>query len=223
VVRLLSPVTLRKFDGGRRPIEAAAARQGVDELNLVRLWLRGDRQAALALWDHFMPLVRALLARALGPGERLADALQEIFLRIFHKGRTLRDPERLRGFVVTITVHYIRSEFRKSRLRRFVQLPLGRHPPEQLVVRVEPEARLAVGALYRALDDLPTDERLAFTLRFFEGMEITEAAALMGISAATFKRRLAAAKRRLWAATGEDPWLAPYLAVNGGRPGGGNA
>jgi RNA polymerase sigma-70 factor (ECF subfamily) len=195
----------------------------VDELDLARLWLRGDRQAALALWHHFMPLVRGLLVRALGPGQKVADALQEIFLRIFHKGRTLRDPERLRSFIVAITVHYIRSEFRKTRLRRFVQLPLGRHAPEEVLVRVEPEARLAVGALYRALDDLPADERLAFTLRFFEGVEVTEGAALMGISAATFKRRVAAAKRRLWAATGEDPWLAPYLAGNGRRPGGGNA
>jgi hypothetical protein len=59
VVRLLSPVTLRKFDGGRRPIEAAAARQSVDELDLARLWLRGDRQGALAPWDHFRPLVSA--------------------------------------------------------------------------------------------------------------------------------------------------------------------
>jgi RNA polymerase sigma-70 factor (ECF subfamily) len=72
---------------------------------------------------------------------------------------------------------------------------------------------LALRALYRALDALPTDERLAFTLRFFENVELPEGARLAGTSLATFKRRIAAAKLRLWSLTGEDPILAPYLAA----------
>ena len=59
-------------------------------------------------------------------------------------------------------------------------------------------------------------DRLAFTLRYIEGLELTEAATLTNASLATFKRRLHSARQRLWILTGQDPLLAPYLS---GRPG----
>jgi RNA polymerase sigma-70 factor (ECF subfamily) len=118
--------------------------------------------------------------------------------------------------VVAITVHYIRSQFRKRRVRRLFGLygdpGMPAAPLPEAVAN--PAAPLALRALYRALDRLPTDERLAFTLRFFEGAELAEGAQLASVSVATFKRRLTAAKRRLWTLTGEDPLLAPYLATD---------
>lgn len=179
------------------------------ELALAHLLLRGERTAAPALWDYFLPLVRGLLARALGPDAEVEDALQDIFFRIFHKGRTLRDPAQLRSFVVAVTLHHIRSEFRRRRVRRIMRLTGDSETFEER--SSQPGAVLAVRSLYRALDRLPSDERLAFTLRFFEGMELSEAAEATGTSLATFKRRVQAAKQRLWALTGEDPFLAPYL------------
>ena len=198
-----------------RPATDGADRE-LDELDLARTWLRGDREAADALWTHFAPLVRGILARAFGPGAENEDALQEIFLRIFHKGRTLREPASLRSFVVAVTVHYLRSDFRKRRLRRLVRLAGWREMPQPEGAVSQPAAALALRSLYRALDRLSARERLAFGLRFFEGAELAEAAALTGVSLATFKRTLAAAKRRLWELTGEDPWLAPYLGSNEG-------
>jgi RNA polymerase sigma-70 factor, ECF subfamily len=187
---------------------------------------RGETRAAAALWDHFAPLVRGLLLRALGPDEDVEDALQDVFLRVFHKGRALRDPALLRGYVVAVTIHHIRSQFRRRRVRRaFAELTaLGRRSEPA----IDPGPGLAVRALYRALDRLPTDERLAFSLRFFEGAEIAEAAALLETSPATFKRRLAAAKQRLWTLSGEDVALAPYLrgptdGVEASDDGGGRA
>jgi RNA polymerase sigma-70 factor (ECF subfamily) len=195
-----------------RPAPESAER-ALFELDLARTWLGGEQAAAAALWRHFAPAVRGMLVRALGPGADMEDALQEIFLRVFAKGRTLRDPARLRSFVVAIAVHYIRSEFRKRRLRRLVRLSReGDLPEPHGAATPQPAAHMALRNLYRALDRLPARERLAFTLRFFEGAELAEGAALMATSVATFKRSLSAAKARLWALTGEDPWLAPYLS-----------
>jgi RNA polymerase sigma factor (sigma-70 family) len=182
------------------------------EVALAQALLRGDRAAGAALWDHFAPLVRGLLARALGPDEGVEDALQEIFLRVFHKSKTLRDPSRLRSFVVAVSVHFIRSELRKRRLRRAIMLPLGRNtaPAAETSTAAVAAPRLALAALYRALDELTVGERLAFTLRFFEGARLEEGAALSGMSLATFKRRLVAAKRALWERARTDPWLSSY-------------
>jgi DNA-directed RNA polymerase specialized sigma24 family protein len=52
-------------------------------------------------------------------------------------------------------------------------------------------------------------------VRYIEGVELTEGAALLRVSLPTFKRRLQAARARLWASTGHDPVLAPYLAAPG--------
>ena len=163
------------------------------------------------LWDYFSPLVRGLLARAFGPDEGVEDALQEIFLRVFHKGKTLRDPARLRSFIVAVTVHFIRSELRKRRLRRAIMLPLPRRAPPPESTEPAGTPRLALAALYRALDALPVGERLAFTLRFLEGASLEEAAALAEMSLATFKRRLLAARRAVWARAIADPWLSSYV------------
>ncbi len=200
------------------PVDRAPVRDGPQpdgrpehELRLARALLRGERAAGAALWDHFSPLVRGLLGRAFGPEEGTEDALQEVFLRVFHKGKTLRDPACLRSFVVAVTVHFIRSELRKRRLRRAIMRPLGRRSAPIETTAPVAGPRLAVAALYRALDDLPVDERIAFTLRFFEGASLEDAAVLSGMSLATFKRRLAAAKHTLWARALADPWLSAYV------------
>src|SRR4051812_40682849 len=114
-------VDLRR--GTRRP-SSGREDQGARELRLAHTLLSGEREAAGELWDHFSPLVRGLLIRAVGPEPDIEDAMQEIFLRVFHKGRSLRDPALLRSYVVAVTVHYIRSEFRK-RARRTQRLERG--------------------------------------------------------------------------------------------------
>jgi RNA polymerase sigma-70 factor, ECF subfamily len=204
------PVSAEVRRNPRRPTPGRED-QGARELRLAHTLLRGEREAAGELWDHFSPLVRALLVRAVGAEPDIEDAMQEIFLRVFHKGRSLRDPALLRSYVVAVTVHYIRSEFRK-RARRTLRMQKGGRQPNG----VNPGAPLAVRALYRALERLPAEERLAFVLRFFEAADIVEGAALAHVSVATFKRRLLAAKKRLWALTGEDPVLAPYLTAGDG-------
>jgi RNA polymerase sigma-70 factor (ECF subfamily) len=185
--------------------------QGARELRLAHTLLRGEKEAAGELWDHFAPLVRGLLIRAVGPEPDIEDAMQEIFMRVFHKGGSLRDPTLLRSYVVAVTVHYIRSEFRK-RARRSIRLQSRVRASAGAAITYA-SAPLAVRALYRALERLPAEERLAFVLRFFEAADIVEGAALAHVSVATFKRRLLAAKKRLWRLTGEDPVLAPYLAA----------
>ena len=53
--------------------------------------------------------------------------------------------------------------------------------------------RVMVADLYRMLDTLSTEERLAWTLRHLEGEQLERVAELCGCSLATAKRRIAAA------------------------------
>ena len=48
-------------------------------------------------------------------------------------------------------------------------------------------------AIYEKLETLPTEERIAFTLRRLERMPLADVATAMALSHATVKRRVAAA------------------------------
>jgi DNA-directed RNA polymerase specialized sigma24 family protein len=174
------------------------------ERHLAGLLNIGEPAAAAGTWDHFSPLVRGLLARALGPGDGIEDTLLRIFLRVHDRGGSLADSTCLHRLVVAVTVNQIGQELRKWRK------PLARTGPVNA-------PRLALSALYRALDTLPPGQRLALTLHCFEDLEIAEAAALTRTSLGTFRRRLRVARHQLQVAAMADPWLSAY--VDGGTVG----
>ena len=74
----------------------------------------------------------------------------------------------------------------------------------------------ALRATYAVLEKLPADERIAFALRFVEGLELTQVAEACAVSLATIKRRLAKAEARFLALAGRQPALEPWLS-GGGR------
>jgi len=88
---------------------------------------------------------------------------------------------------------------------------LGDDAPEIEAPSSPPEAEEALRATYRILSTLPADERIAFALRFIEGMELTEAAAACRVSLATIKRRVARAKSTFEARAERHPSLARWL------------
>jgi len=107
----------------------------------------------------------------------------------------------------------LRHELRRRWVRRCMTLGVNEDiGVEQRVEHPNPEARQAVSRLYGILDRLGSEERLAFVLRFIEGMELTEVAAALGLSLATTKRRLVRARARFDHHIARDPGLAPYLS-----------
>jgi RNA polymerase sigma-70 factor (ECF subfamily) len=56
------------------------------------------------------------------------------------------------------------------------------------------EERAILSRLYEVLDGLPTDQRLAWSLRYLEGEPLDAVAAACGCSLATAKRRVSAAR-----------------------------
>ena len=61
------------------------------------------------------------------------------------------------------------------------------------------------------LGRLPADERIAFALRFIDGMELVEAAAACRVSLSTFKRRMLRAERKFAERARREPALAEWL------------
>ncbi len=110
-----------------------------------------------------------------------------------------------------IAVHVARSAIARRRRRSWLWFLPGAELPEVDSGAASGEVLDALRATYAALDRLPVDERIAFALRFIDGMELTEVAEACDTSLATIKRRLARAGARFEAEARRRPVLEPWL------------
>lgn len=180
---------------------------GPSDAELAELARAKDPRAATLIWNRYAELVRGVLHRSLGPGHEVEDLLQDVFVGFFRNVSTLRDPSSLRPFLVGIALRTARTCLRRRRVRRWLRLSDDGLLPEVVWGGDDPRAREAVQRLYAVLDDLPDRERLAFVLRHAEGNELTETAALLGVSLATVKRILQRAEAHVEARAREDDVL----------------
>jgi len=181
----------------------------VDDVAIVHLLMTGDPRAPRAAWQRFAPMVHRMLKRAFGPAHEIDDLVQDVFLLLFDRVATLREPKALCAFVITLTAYTIRRELRRKRAAGWLQLD---DVPPMSGAGADLDSREALRRLYRILDRLGADDRTAFTLRFFEGLELVEVAEAMGVSLATTKRRLAHARSRVASHAQRDAALVEYLS-----------
>lgn len=183
-----------------------------DDATLARAASSGDPRATSVLWDRFSPVVRRMLRRTLGPTAEVEGLVQEVFLRALRQLANLPEAAQLKPFVVAVTVRVLSSELKRRRVRRLLRLRSPWHDADFASVG-DATTRTALSSLYRILDELDAEARLAFTLRHFEGLQITELASAMDASLSSAKRRLARATARVQAAVSRDAALSAYATA----------
>jgi len=184
----------------------------LDDAGLACAAMEGHAGAPAAVWQRYSSLVAGLLRRSLGPGADVEDQVQETFVQFFRDVKKLREPAALRAFLIGVATRVARSELRRRRLRRWLMLTDSGALPDEAGTGADAEAREAVRRLYALLDRLDDRSRVVFVLRYVEGLELTEVAAVLGTSLATLKRNLAKVSARVHVMAAGDPLLAAYLA-----------
>jgi RNA polymerase sigma-70 factor (ECF subfamily) len=125
--------------------------------------------------------------RILGDASDAEDITQIVFETLARRGETLRDPERLGGFLKSCAVRQCLMLLRRRRWW------LGRRGTRARTAAA-PESGTAeifvVAAVRELLARLSPEERTAVVLKLVEEHSHEEVAALMGISVATARRRL---------------------------------
>lgn len=185
-----------------------------DELLVLSLRARHP-DAGTLLFDRYAPHVRRVLVRVMGPDSEILDLVHDVFVTAFESVNRLVDPRALRAWLTQIAVFTARARIRRRvrgrvlRFLPFTELPEPELPPADF------EASQSMQAVYRVLEGLDTDQRIAFALRFVAGMELTEVAASCGVSLATIKRRLARAQLSFVNAAKREPALAEWLRSTG--------
>jgi RNA polymerase sigma-70 factor (ECF subfamily) len=131
--------------------------------------------------------------------DEVEDVVQEVFLIAARKLDSLTDPAETRGWLKTVTLRRAARLLRWKKVRARFGLANGFEANEQWIASPDasPEDRAALLELLATLDELPTDQRLAWTLRHLHGESLDGVAALLGCSLATAKRRISAAEAHL--------------------------
>jgi RNA polymerase sigma-70 factor (ECF subfamily) len=187
---------------------------GEDTALLVAGLRAGDPAMKAAFFKRYAPAVERLVTHLIGPDRELADILQEVFVQALSSVGSLRDPAALKPWLLRIATHSarrtLRTRTRRGWLRFFVDAEEeARFEP--VMPEPDAEARETVRAVYAVLGRMPADERIAFALRYIDGMELTEVAEACAVSLATVKRRLRRADERFVGIAGRHPTLEKWL------------
>ncbi len=172
----------------------------LDDATLVERARAGDRWAEDALVRRHFGAVVSTVARLLGDPHEAEDVVQDTFASALAELGALREPSVVRSWLLQIAVRKVHRRFRKRRLLRLLGLASGE--PEGGLASfasedASPEVRAELALLDRALAGLAPAERIAWTLRRVEGMQLEDVARSCDCSLATVKRRIAAADRRV--------------------------
>lgn len=121
------------------------------------------------------------------PGEA-EDALQETFLQVWRQaGRYDSDRSTPRGWLVMIA----RSRALDRLRRRPATTEPGHSQPSAIsTLDGVAERDETAAAVHRALGQLPTDQRAAIEMAFYEGLSYTEVAGRLGVPVGTAKTRI---------------------------------
>jgi RNA polymerase sigma-70 factor (ECF subfamily) len=190
-----------------------------DDATLVAAARRGEEGARTEIFDRHAHRVARVLARLLGRDGELADLVHDVFVMALRDLDRLTAPAALKGWLTTIAVHTARGHIRRRKRRRWLLFFSPEQIPEPLAPTADEDTREATRATYAILDAMPANERIAFALRFIEGMELTEVAVACQTSLATIKRRLARAEAEFQEKAREVPVLSSWLE-GGSRWGG---
>ncbi|GGX53373.1 RNA polymerase sigma subunit ECF family protein [Tateyamaria omphalii] len=177
------------------------ARPDEDDAALLARYARGDAGAARALTVRLAPRAHAQAFRMLGDRSEAEDVVQDAMLRLWRIAPEWRFGEaQVSTWLYRVVSNLCTDRLRKRR-RSGVALDDVAEPEDPAPgaeARLQDHARHA--ALRAAIAALPERQRLALTLRHFDGASNPEIAEQLGISVEAVESLTARAKRALAAA-----------------------
>lgn len=138
---------------------------------------------------QYQDMVYRMALSVLGSVPDAEDAVQEVFLRLYRQSDPPREPERLRRWLLRVTVNYCRDVLRSPWRKR--RVPLDEVP--EIPVFDRPEQ----SELYQAVMALPEKYRTVLYLFYYEELSVRELAELLKLSQSAVTTRLSRARAQL--------------------------
>ncbi|HJW21002.1 MAG TPA: sigma-70 family RNA polymerase sigma factor [Candidatus Limnocylindrales bacterium] len=174
------------------------ARDAAMASSIVELAAAGDTVAfARIVAAYHADLVRVAFVVSGGNQDIADDATQSAWSIAWRRLGSLRDPARLKAWLVSVAANEARRQCRRQRSWRQLRAEVVAIDPPSGPLAPDPADHVASLDLERALGRLSPDERALLAMRYEAGLDSSEIAALARRPAATVRWRLARLRDRL--------------------------
>ena len=174
------------------------------DAELIQRTLAGDQRAFSALVRRYQKPLHALVWRKIGDFHIAEEITQDIFLNVYKKLQTLKNPNRFAGWLYVIATRRCIAWVKKKRIP---MKSLDAMPPDELeelaYAQYHAERQEEVVSekhreiVKRLLQKLPESERTVVTLHYLGDMTCEGISKFLGVSPNTVKSRLHRARKRL--------------------------
>ena len=175
-----------------------------NDAELIQRTLAGDQRAFSTLVRRYQKPLHALVWRKIGDFHTAEEITQDIFLNVYKKLQTLKNPKQFAGWLYVIATRRCIAWLKKKRIpmksldtmqsEELEELAYAQYHAEQQKEVVSERHREAVK---RLLQKLPESERTVVTLHYLGDMTCEEISKFLGVSPNTVKSRLHRARKRL--------------------------
>ena len=175
-----------------------------DDVKLIHRILSGDDSAFNTLIERHHKAVHALIWRKIGDFHYAEELTQDVFLQVYKKLGTLKDPKCFAGWLYVIanrlTLNWIQRH--KPAMQSLEETPSEEIDTSSYThyVTLEREADAAEQnseIVKKLLERLPESERTVVTLYYLGEMTVKEIGNFLGVSVNTIKSRLRRGRERL--------------------------
>ena len=176
-----------------------------NDVQLIHRVLSGDDEAFNVLVEKYRRNVHALAWRKVGDFHFAEEITQDVFLQVYKKLTTLRNPNHFAGWLYVITNRLCKNWHRKSKSAAIQSLEsISKREIDEFSYKCyESEQRenevseQRIETVKRLLQKLPESERTVVILYYLGEMTAKEIGNFLGVSVNTIKSRLQRARKRL--------------------------
>ena len=179
----------------------------MSENELVSLLKQGERKAFEYLVAQYQVLVYNVCLGVLRDTSEAEDISQEVFVEVYRSIQGFKSESKISTWLYRIattkSLDHLRGKKRKKRFAFIKSLYAENSnnprfdPPEFVHPGVQLENKEMAGFLFKAIDELPDNQKLAFTLNKVEGLSYQEISEVMETTVSSVESLLFRAKSNL--------------------------
>ena len=178
----------------------------LNEWNLIERLKKGDEAAFKEIVESSQGLVYNTALGIVQNPEDAEDVAQEVFVQLCESIRSFKGESKLSTWLYRITVSKAMDHLRKKKRKKrfaYVQSLFGANeqliydPPDFVHPGVSLDNKEKAKELFKAIDQLPPKQKIAFTLNRIEGLNYQEISEIMKLTVASVESLLHRARKNL--------------------------